>query len=493
VKLRLLTNRRAGELVLLSCVLGIGWIRTDAAAAATLRVGIAHADITPRISEKQPVWLAGYVPGRAATGVHDPLFARCLAMDDGQEKLAFVAVDLVGLQYPVVEQIRAQLTDFAYVAIASTHNHEGPDVIGIWGPTVLKRGVDDAYIQWVIQRVVQLVRDTEKTTRPARALFGTAANRKLLADARLPVVKDGVLRALRFTDLQQQRNLGVLVQWNCHPEALGPNNTQITADFPAYTIRTLRQQLHCPVVYVSGAVGGLMAPPRNVVRDDQDKPLPRGTFEYARGYGEAVAELARQAIQRARPIQLTPIQIATRSVGVPVTNRLYRLGRLLGILKRDGYLWNGRGKPLGAKVTRSTRYQASALRTEVACVALGGLRIAMIPGELYPELVDGHVVDPPATGVDYPRAPIEPAVAKLMGGTQWMLFGLANDEIGYIIPKRQWDRRAPYAYGRATAQYGEINSCGPDAAPIVMQALADCVAELPAARRTQPTQQASSK
>ena len=29
-----------------------------------------------------------------------------------------------------------------------------------------------------------------------------------------------------------------------------------------------------------------------------------------------------------------------------------------------------------------------------------------------------------------------------------MLIGLANDEIGYIIPKRQWDVKKPFCYGR---------------------------------------------
>jgi hypothetical protein len=48
---------------------------------------------------------------------------------------------------------------------------------------------------------------------------------------------------------------------------------------------------------------------------------------------------------------------------------------------------------------------------------------------------------------------------------------LANDELGYIIPKRQWDKAAPYAYGKEAGQYGEINSCSPDAAPILMEAL----------------------
>lgn len=52
-----------------------------------------------------------------------------------------------------------------------------------------------------------------------------------------------------------------------------------------------------------------------------------------------------------------------------------------------------------------------------------------------------------------------------------MLIGLANDEIGYIIPKRQWDNEKPYAYGRDKSQYGEMNSCSPDVAPILMAAL----------------------
>ena len=36
-----------------------------------------------------------------------------------------------------------------------------------------------------------------------------------------------------------------------------------------------------------------------------------------------------------------------------------------------------------------------------------------------------------------------------------MLIGLANDEVGYIIPKRQWDEKPPFCYGRQKAQYGK--------------------------------------
>ena len=463
-------------------ILGVAWVgETD---AAMLKMGTAHVDITPDVTAEHPVWLAGYLPGRQATAVHDPLYARCMVLDDGGSKFALVAVDLIGLQYPNIQQIRSRLPDFSYVAVASTHNHEGPDVIGIWGPSVTQRGVDDAYVQSVIDRVVQSVRDAERAAQPAKAFFGKAEDAKLLADTRWPVVKDGVLRVLRFTDSTERKNLGVLIQWNCHPEALGANNTQITADFPASTISLVQQGLQCPVVYLSGAIGGLITPPRDAVHGETGETVPRGTFEYAHGYGAAVANLALRAARGARPIQLTPMRYAAKSVGIPVTNRLYRLGRLMGILQRDGYLWYGRDKPLGEKVTRNTRFSPSAIKTEVACVQLGQLRIAMIPGELYPELVRGEVIDPPIEGMDYPEAPVEPSIANLLAGSEWMLFGLANDEIGYIIPKRQWDRRAPYVNGRTTSQYGEINSCGPDTAGIVMDALKECVAQVASDHRS---------
>ncbi len=65
----------------------------------------------------------------------------------------------------------------------------------------------------------------------------------------------------------------------------------------------------------------------------------------------------------------------------------------------------------------------------------------------------------------------------MLTDSRWLLLGLANDELGYIIPKRQWDLKAPYAYGRDKPQYGEVNSCGPDVAPRLMQGLARCITE----------------
>jgi hypothetical protein len=61
-----------------------------------------------------------------------------------------------------------------------------------------------------------------------------------------------------------------------------------------------------------------------------------------------------------------------------------------------------------------------------------------------------------------------------MPGKVPFLLGLANDEIGYIIPRSEWDQRAPHLFGES-APYGEVNSCGPRTAPLLHAALRDLI------------------
>jgi hypothetical protein len=462
--------------------------------ALAVEAGFAETDITPKVGGKRTVWLAGYGMGRRAKGVHDPLLCRCVVLQDGDDRIAIVSVDLVGLQYPAVQQIRAKLPGFKYVMVSSTHNHEGPDVIGIWGRTPFHRGVDDAYVETVVERVVEAVQRAAASLTPVGASYGTAADETLLGDSRQPTVKDGVLRVLRFDAPivageppdgaksaagQASSPRGMLVQWNCHPEALGPKNLLVTADFPWATVDALRKKYDCPIVYVSGAVGGLMAPPRGGrIKDSTGNELLEGDYEYARVYGEEVAALAVKAVDAAEPIELAPFAIAARPISVPLTNVLYRAARVAGVLQREGLVWTGDFEQLGEPIVGDNADKPTAVQSEVAYLRLGDLHVACIPGEIYPELVYGKFQEPVDRGADFPEAPLEPTIAGLMPGPKWMLFGLANDEVGYIIPKRQWDKAPPYAYGREQPQYGEINSCGPDVAPVLMEALKRRVAEM---------------
>src|SRR5689334_22027898 len=113
----------------LAAVIGVQALAEPA--DAPLFVGFAEADITPKL-EGKPVYLAGFGQNRIATGVHDPLFVRAVVLRHGDRKVAVACADVVGLFLPTVERIRQRLPGFAYVLVCSTHNHEGPDTMGLW-------------------------------------------------------------------------------------------------------------------------------------------------------------------------------------------------------------------------------------------------------------------------------------------------------------------------------------------------------------------------
>jgi hypothetical protein len=125
------------------------------------------------------------------------------------------------------------------------------------------------------------------------------------------------------------------------------------------------------------------------------------------------------------------------------------------------------------------------LRTEVALVMIGDASIGCIPGEIYPEIVNGGIERSP--GGDFAVEPVEiPPLRELMPGKTKFIFGLANDEIGYIIPKSEWDTKPPHLYGASKAPYGEINSVGPETAPTLHKAIRElCEIVSPKNRRAQ--------
>jgi hypothetical protein len=161
-------------------------------------------------------------------------------------------------------------------------------------------------------------------------------------------------------------------------------------------------------------------------------------------------------------------------VYLPLDNKLFLLARQLGVVQREAFLWSG--DPYKAEPAREVKANKPlCTRTELAWLRFGDLEIAAIPGEIYPELVLDKVQDPVDPAADFPDASVEPAIYKQLQGPHRMLIGLAGDEIGYIIPKRQWDEQAPFCYGRKKTQYGEVNSLGPNTAPLLCRAFQELV------------------
>lgn len=448
-----------------SLIVALAWPALMAhAEGGSLRFGFAKRTITPSL-EAGPVYMAGFDNDRRATGVHDDLWARAVAMSDGRTRVALVSVDLIGLFLTDVDAARRLLRERAGDAaliVTSTHDHEGPDTLGLWGPGRFTSGVNAEYLDRVRRAVADVAAEALDRLEPARLIVARTHTPELIMDGRLPEVIDDTLVVLQAV-APDGRTLGTVSSWSSHPEALGGDNTLITADFPHYLNRRLEEALGGTAVFLVGSIGGLMTPLGLELQGAQGESIPPDSFALARAVGERAAAAALEALRGAgRESESSVVQYRSARVFLPLENRLFRLAAVTGVLDRPVY---SNGEP-------ATAIFGDDLETEIGDLRLGDVEMLCVPGEIYPELVLGAIQEPQDPAADFQGAPREPSLMRMLSSEYRLVIGLANDEIGYILPRSQWDTEAPYAYGRAAPQYGEVNSVGPSAAPILTEAFA---------------------
>jgi hypothetical protein len=458
------------------------------ARAASLRAGAAKVVITPKVGAGK-VYLAGFGNNRLATGVHDDLFARCLALSAGEKTLVLCAADLIGLFNDDVLKIRglvkARAPQVTHVIVASTHDHAGPDTMGLWGATHFESGIDEKYLDWLDERIAACAVESVGALEDAQLTLARD-DHPLLAllqdDSRPPYVKDPHLFAMRLVSAGG-KPIATLVNWTDHPETLGGKNTQITADYPHWMYRRVEEHLGGTALFFNGSVGGLISTLGDQValQDPETGQIAKDhTWRKAELFGNLIGELAVRALASGEPAAVDSLVIRKAAIFVPLENDRFRIANANGIFKGRKPLFT-EGK-LDASVSEKEfpgsgvlKYSTGKeMQTEVDYVRLlaqgrAVAEIATIPGEAYPELTNGGITRYP--GADFPDAPFEPTLRDHMISRYKFVFGLGNDEIGYIIPKAEWDNKPPWLKNAAERWYGEINSTGPEAAGVVMKAL----------------------
>jgi len=423
------------------------------------------------------VWIAGFGNSRAANGIHDDVWARTMVIDDGTTRMAIVVLDAIGFMNDDIIDIRKRIpadSGLAYTIITSTHTHESADLLGLWGDSHFRSGINEKYMEYVKTQVVKSVLAAVKNIRPARLeisqdLTGAA---DLVIDTRKPEVFDSGLRLIKAVDKENGATLGSLVAWADHPETLWSDDLLISSDFPHYVREGVekgvfnKDSLMKPgiggvAVYINGAVGGLMTThPRLAVKDPfTGQEFKEPTFEKTEAQGKQLALLALKAMEKpVETIDSAAISLVVKTIFLSIDNTMFELGTAMGVLDRGTTGW-------------------MKMRSEVSAFKIGPLSFATFPGEVYPEILNGGIESP--EGQDFKIAPVEvPAVREMMQGKYKFVFGLANDEIGYIVPKSQWDEKAPWTYKRDGAPYGEVNSLGSETAPALHKYMKEILGEL---------------
>jgi hypothetical protein len=301
-----------------------------------LRAAACTRPITPvvGVNHSDPIYMAGFGNDRQATGVHDDLWARGYVVQNADKKIAVVTLDVIGYFHNEVTTARnlpaVAGLGFDAIVVTSTHQHEGPDTMGLWGPDETTTGVDLGYLDFVNATIADCVADANARLEPAQIRFATGSTvgtslppyTDLVADGHVlqalvipgyafepPRAEDVVVEGdagevinpavpvLQIRNAQTHATIATVVNYASHPESLGSSNTLITSDFPHFMREALEARYGGVAIYQSADLGVLQGPLDVDVTDPlTGQPAQRRSFRFAQVMGEILAERAAQAL-----------------------------------------------------------------------------------------------------------------------------------------------------------------------------------------------------
>lgn len=228
--------------------------------APALEAGAAKVEITPPVGT--PLNGYGARMGRPSLGVHDPLWARALYLDDGETSIFLVNLDLC----MVNRELRARVLELAppsvpreNIILTATHTHNGMGGMHRYLPL---RAVAGDFMPEVLeqtaQHIAQAMRDAFAAKERAAIGYATTDQDVLSSNRRVsggPIDKQlGVIRV----DDADGNALALLCNFAGHPTSVGDADTfNFSADYCGYYYKTAEELSTpgCVAMFLNGAEG----------------------------------------------------------------------------------------------------------------------------------------------------------------------------------------------------------------------------------------------
>jgi len=258
--------------------------------AAEFRAAVVKVDITP----ETPQMLRGYSP-RMSTKVHDRLYHRIVALDDGTTLFFLISSDLCSLSPAFCDRVTGNLAKELGLPAENiwwsiTHTHSSPyvgppGVPGLFMPTRFQFPMDKTYTGLVKKKLADGVRQAREKLAPARLGVGCGyaeanINRRARGadgQVRLGMNSSGpVDRRIGLVRLEKADGtpLALLANYAMHGTVLGGACTVVSADGPGVVAEYVEEKTGAAMLYLNGAAGNI-APLYSTPAETEIKLLDR--------------------------------------------------------------------------------------------------------------------------------------------------------------------------------------------------------------------------
>jgi hypothetical protein len=288
------------------------WIPSLAGAAFC--AAVVKVDITPEGSQ----WLLGY-DARQSKGVHDRIYHRIVAMDDGQTEFILLSSELAGISPGFYDEFAADLERQTGIRRSQvwwtvTHTHAAPEV-GPSGLGLVFQGdrythvYDHAYTDRVKRSLIDGIKEAHAKLAPATLEVGTGMSlANINRRARDP--QGHILLGLnpygpadrQIGLLRLKRRDGSLIaliaNYAMHGTVLSGKNLLISGDAPGIVAAYVEEKTGAPMLYINGAAGN-MAPIYGRSAEFEDS----GIDEFNVMLGDRILAANRDMIARAQAVK----------------------------------------------------------------------------------------------------------------------------------------------------------------------------------------------
>ena len=384
------------------------------------------------------------VTKKLATEVRDDQRVRTVAISDGRGITIFATLDAYGLANTDVRRIRARFQEYAdahnldinAVNVSVLHQHSCVDTFGMNGNIIsalftaciknilgkeLESGQNKEFMEHLFTVTVDSMKNAVESMQSGSLYFGTVDASRYIHDKRDPQVFDGNLNRLRFVPNAENGKETWLVNGAIHCVGNGAAGTVVTGDYPYYMEQYIAENADANFFYIQGAelaitseYGDSLVPDQALVDQYGDR------YANLAAFGDTLGKLV---CSINNDTAVAPIlNIAFNEITLPVENNILVLAAKCGLLLNK-VVKSGFGK-----------YE---LITEIGYAEFGkDLAVAIIPGELAPEIAFGGATSAADswTGDDWSY----PSFQSLAGSKKLIVFGITNDQIGYILSDNNW-------------------------------------------------------
>ena len=236
-----------------------------------VRIGLSKNSITPVLLGDMDdpsagkfvvVPLSGYGgrKGAPATGIHDSLFVKAIAIEVHEKIMVFVGSDLL-IMPPDVSNLSdktvAEKTGLTRENIfySATHTHSGP---GAWSGGAVGEMFAGEFnpnvVAWLSRQVSKTIIEAVENLKPGKIGIGNFRAREFVKN-RL-VGDEGTVNDdfLMIVAEQPGEKKVIMGSYDAHATTLGDSNMEISADYPGYWQRKLEANGFDMAVFFAGSV-----------------------------------------------------------------------------------------------------------------------------------------------------------------------------------------------------------------------------------------------